>query len=1252
MSKQLLFWLVTTASIVTAGESFEKLARTIPGRMDAKEGTVLFRTPVIPEVATNAPQVLEYGTGLTTLELASAAVSFRNASSLHMNELTQLEVRRPAAPTNENTLNLRKGQLYVISRGQPSSMVVETPTTKGTTEGTEFLVAVDAQTGLAQFTMFEGTVDLVTRSDRKRVERQFQAREQPDGTIEIRPLIEAQNIVQWWIYYPAVLDPAELPLTPMERARLADSLQAYRDGDLQRALGSYPGYPRPQAPASDVERVYLAELMLSSGSVEQALGLLNQGSNASPLTRALRIMIGAVAPSRAGNSSVTNAALFPPIPSSNDPAKALASLAPAEPHEQPEPRRRSGPAPLPRAKSGEVAAGRPDDQTAASALTASELLALSYAHQATNNLSEALAVATEAVRRSAEFGFGWARVAELEFGFGRIQAARRAVEESLRQAPRNAQAHAVHGFLLSADNKLSQALGVFDRAIGLDPKLGNAWLGRGLVKRHMGFLFRERPEGSNPVTLAASSTPSWLQDLQVAAALEPRRSLVRSYLGKAYTDQNELRLARKELETARSLDPNDPTSFLYAALLDQKENRINESIANLQHSKALNENREVYRSRLMLDQDQAVRGANAARTYRDAGMIEWSVREAGEAVNSDYSNHSAHRFLADSYNQLRDPRGGSLRYETAWLSEFLIANLLSPIGAGSLSQAVSQQEYSRLLERNKLGFTSETEYLSRGAWSQVAAQYGHLPNLDFAVEADYLSEPGGGADPDLEDLTTWTQVKCRLDQDDTVYFLGVTHEVRGEGPDAWDAQGIYRRAGQREDQLPLMSLGWHHEWSPEHHLMVLLTSLNSEQRVANWVSDATWLDTSGGDGTVQHRDLVSSVESYQTKMAGWVAELQQLWSWDKLSSLAGLRFVDQSFRSRHREIREQPGLPEGLPADFSQSLQTDSSRRVLYSYSTWSPLESLSFSAGFSYEDLAYPINLTAGPLSDGSQRKRVLLPKAGTIWRPDSRSVMRVAFTRSLGGVSLEQDYRLEPSQVAGVLQGFRSLIPESLIDSHAGEMMESFGYEAERRFGSGTYLTVSASRHASKVGGWQGVFDYNAQGAVSAVASQIPHVAKYVEKTAGISIDQIIGREVVIGAGYRVSVVDLEGSYPSLGERLIQNLSGELLAPGRRDSGTLQRMDLRLLSNFRNGLFGSVVTGFTSQTSRTHTLSSLEPRLRLDAWSLDLAVGWWSPNRRFQCAIGLRNALNSDLRTDPLLGGLPRAYGRSLSWRLLFNF
>src|SRR5258707_2845354 len=110
----------------------------------------------------------------------------------------------------------------------------------------------------------------------------------------------------------------------------------------------------------------------------------------------------------------------------------------------------------------------------------------------------------------------------------------------------------------------------------------------------------------------------------------------------------------KELNLAKRLDPGDPTSWLYSALLKQQQNRINESISDLEASQERNDNRSLFLSRLLLDEDRAARSSNLASIYRYAGMIDVSVREAARAVTYDYTNDASHLFLSDSCTALCD----------------------------------------------------------------------------------------------------------------------------------------------------------------------------------------------------------------------------------------------------------------------------------------------------------------------------------------------------------------------------------------------------------------------------------------------------------------------------------------------------------------------------------------------------------------------------------------------------------------------
>src|SRR5262249_33901531 len=151
-----------------------------------------------------------------------------------------------------------------------------------------------------------------------------------------------------------------------------------------------------------------------------------------------------------------------------------------------------------------------------------------------------------------------------------------ALNRGLELSPRHAEGLALKGFLLAAQGRSPEALDSFNHAIALNGALANAWLGRGLV----------RIRGGDPL--------QGRDDLQVAATLEPQRAVLRSYLGKSFSHLADNIRAGKELNLAKKLDPNDPTSWLYSALLNEQENRINDAITDLQRSKELNQNRSVF----------------------------------------------------------------------------------------------------------------------------------------------------------------------------------------------------------------------------------------------------------------------------------------------------------------------------------------------------------------------------------------------------------------------------------------------------------------------------------------------------------------------------------------------------------------------------------------------------------------------------------------------------------------------------------
>jgi Flp pilus assembly protein TadD len=647
-------------------------------------------------VAAKTNQVIGTGVQVRTGFRSRAAIRMANRTVLRLDELTTVVPQ----PSNEDAVLLKRGTQYFFNRDKPGLFRYRTALTSGTIRGTEFVLSVD-DSGRTVLSLLDGEVETQAAGESIRVLSGEQLVVGPGQPPAKTPLLQTVRVIQWCLYYPGILDLADLPGPLPERWH--ESMRAYRDGDLKQALATAKPDVEPILPS---EKIYLASLLLSMGRTEASEALLSALSTESTtdkpeagarrLTEAMRVVIACVQ-----NRT---------IPSRIEPQ------------------------------------------------TATEWLAVSYQEQTEGRLKKALEAAQEAVSQSPEFGFGWVRLAELEFGFGRLEQTDRSLKKAFELSPKNAQAMALQGFILAARNQTARARERFEEAMARDGSLGNAWLGRGLCLIRQGKLNEGRA------------------DLQVAAALEPQRALLRSYLGKAFSQGGDVEHARQELERARQLDPRDATAWLYSALLGQQGNRLNEGIRNLEHSRALNDNRSLFRSRLLLDQDRSVRSANLAALYQDAGLSDVSVREATRAVNSDPANGSAHLFLANSYDAWRDPRQVNLRYETLWFNELLLAHLLAPVGAGTLSQFVSQQEYSRLFEQNRPGISSSTEYRSNGDWHQTASQFGTFDNLSYAVDLDYRHENGQRYNDDLESTTIYAKIKAQLTPQDSLLFFANTYD--------------------------------------------------------------------------------------------------------------------------------------------------------------------------------------------------------------------------------------------------------------------------------------------------------------------------------------------------------------------------------------------------------------------------------------------------------------------------------------------
>ena len=1127
-------------------------------------------------------QKLAWGDRLRTGEDSRATVRLSDASVLRVDEFFEGEILPPRTANEKASLDLKQGTGYFFSREKSQEVNVKTPAANGAIRGTEFVVKVTAN-GHSTFTMLDGEVEVSNAQGAVLIHSGEQADADPGQKPVKTAVIMSVNLIQWCLYYPGVLDLGDLQLAAGNQDAVGSSVASYSQGDLLNALQNYPSH---RLPPTSGEKVYRAGLYLVVGQVDKAKRLLRGIRPETPGYDALNTLIAAVTlQAKTSNKPPT---------------------------------------------------------------TASDWIAESYYRQSKSDLKGALEAAKHATDLDPEFGFAWTRVAELQFSFGRVPQAKEALDRGLRLAPRNPAAHALRGFLLSSENNITDAKESFDKARELDGALGDAWLGHGLCLIRQG----KAEEGR--------------RDLQTAAVLEPNRSIFHSYLGKAFSNVGNETKGHKEFDRAKELDPRDPTPWIYSAIANRQDSRINEAVRDLEKSIELNDNRRVYRSQFLLDQDRAVRSANLAAIYQEDGMDDLSVREATRGVDSDYGNASSHLFLANSYNILRDPNRINLRYETPWFNELLLANLLAPVGGGPLSQFVSEQEYSKLFEANRFGISSTSLYRSDGRLQEIASQYGIYDNVSYSLDTDFFYDNGRRPNNEITRSESYGQFKVQLTPRDSIFFQTKYQDTRqGDLLQRYDQTQAEIGAHFRELQQPaIILLGYHHEWAPGLHTLLLAGRLADEisfsdlNRAAdvNAFLDPTVLNPPNvSRSLIIPRDASGAVAlapfllpldlHYHNTFTTYTGEVNQIWEIEHNTLIAGARFQSGEFHTSDR-IDNPPDFAAfafNNPAAL-QDFVTHLDRQSVYLYDIWRPIQSLSITGGFSYDHLSYPADYRNSPITDqGTSRSRIS-PKAGVIWNPIGKLTIRGAYTRSLGGVSFDESVQLEPNQVAGFNQVFRSLISESVVGSVSAPTYENAGLLVEDKFDTGTYVALRTTLLKSDVERQIGTFDaFLAQGVIlpPIVPSSTPEKLDYEEENLAFILNQLVGDRWSIGANYQISFADLQTVFSGI-PRAISPLADT------RQKATLHQAEAFVIYNHPSGWFGRL-EGYWARQSNV----GYSPDIPGDEiFQLNAYAGYRFRRNYGDITLGFLNINDQDYKLNPLnyYDELPRE--RTFAVRVRLNF
>jgi tetratricopeptide (TPR) repeat protein len=537
---------------------------------------------------------------------------------------------------------------------------------------------------------------------------------------------------------------------------------------------------------------------------------------------------------------------------------------------------------------------------------------------------------------------------------GRLSEAVEIAQRARQVAPDDAMVNTIWGFLELARSRMDEARTAFEAAIAHDSTLGLPHLGLGLT------LFRR------------NQTDAAVAEMRKATLLDPKVSPYNSYLGKAYYETNDDRLAQTYLEAAKQLDPRDPTPHFYDAIRKQSVNRPVEAVRDLQTAAELNDNRAVYRSKLLLDEDLAARDAALGKLYNEIGFAQLGLREGWKSVARDPTNHSAHRLLADSYAAMPG-------VEAARTSALLQAQLLQPInitpvspqmaetkllmpGAGPITPSL--YEFNPLFVRNRPSLFLSGLGGNQDTWGDEVIVSGLTDRFAYSFGQFHYQNDGYRPNNDLENNLYNLFVQTAVTPDFSLQ-AEYRHRETISGYLESNFDGSFFSNRRRSVDQETARIGARYSLSPQTTVIASVIHTDRESVLSSRISDFT----------------------LENRQKGTQAEAQLLYKAEPFNVITGLG---------------------GYSLDVTETDESDAknTQQIAYSYANIKIPDNVIWTIGLSYESDESPYaNLDE------------FNPKFGVQWAiTDQVSLRAAAFKTVKRALAFEQT--IEPTQVAGFNQ------------------------------------------------------------------------------------------------------------------------------------------------------------------------------------------------------------------------------------------
>ncbi|MGQ9920875.1 MAG: tetratricopeptide repeat protein [Desulfobacca sp.] len=700
-------------------------------------------------------QELSAGDVIQTGPASGAAILCVDESQIKLNENTSLELRQVAASrrlqlgevipaavvqTVESLYKVNQGEIWLRNKNDKFRFELETPAVTASIRGTEFNLRVDRD-GVSILTMLEGLVNFANRYGGVTLAAGEEGLARPGQAPTKRVVVNPADAVQWALYYPGIFSPREIPVEMGSLPGAAPALQAaaveYNHGRLAAArplvAEVLSRQPQNAAALTLMGWILFQEQELAAAREHwQRISPPNDGSvvglalahyRLGDQATALQLMQTALRERPQSPLLLTMAGYFYLVAGNPQEAQRLLETAQA----------RAPSLVLPQSllvqiylvqNRKDTARSLAEQVVAAAPHSPQAWLSLGLVKIAFFDLPAALQHFKRAVELDANFVEAYIYLAKIWLGSDYLDRAQWAVTRARQLAPHNGEVLSMAGFVRLAFRDFAGARRLFNRAVALSPGLGEPHLGLGLVA----FRYRQMSQG--------------LAEILTATLLEPRLSLYQSELGKALYQVRAFDKALEVYDYAKTLDPRDPTPYLYKGIALTDLNRPGEAIQEINRSIALNDNRAVFRTRLALNRDLAVRNFNLAKSFLQLQLGDWAYRKAVTSVQKDPTNASAYLFLSSAFGASRNRLGSGI-------SALLLYRLLSPANENTYSQGLIGQSTIDYTPMYEMPYFRVLTQGSIGCWPNRNAvtenfieAYGGRPGLAFDAGGFYNENQG------------------------------------------------------------------------------------------------------------------------------------------------------------------------------------------------------------------------------------------------------------------------------------------------------------------------------------------------------------------------------------------------------------------------------------------------------------------------------------------------------------------------------